>query len=95
MTNFHWPWTPIQWATILAQIFVLETRWSPASIEPLIDLVASMEPKEWRENPSLLKNQKIAENALSRPLAEFRLAIASRQNMLKRYSNPRNTRGIL
>ena len=42
---------------------VLETRQLSASIEPLLDLLACLEPKLWPKNPILPPNQKIAENA--------------------------------
>jgi len=56
----------------------VETKRSNASIEPLIDLVACLEPKLWPKNPIVTQNQKIAENALSLPLAAFRIAITRR-----------------
>ena len=40
-----------------------EPTQSPASIEPLLDLLACLEPKLWPKNPILPQNQKIAENA--------------------------------
>jgi len=62
LTNFTRPWAPIQKATVLTQFF-LETRWSSASLEPLIDLLPCLEPELWLKNPILHKNQKIAEKA--------------------------------
>jgi len=47
----------------MAQIF-LETRWSSASMESLIDLLACLEQKLWPENPVVLKISKTAEKAL-------------------------------
>jgi len=42
---------------------VLETKQLSASIEPLLDLLACLEPKLWLKNPISPQNQKIAENA--------------------------------
>ena len=64
---------PKFWLKIL-----LEARWSPASIELLIDLLACLQPKLWPKHPMLPPNQKLAENALSLPLAALRLAITCR-----------------
>ena len=41
----------------------LETRWSPSSTQPMLDLLACLGPKLWPKNPILPQNQKIAENA--------------------------------
>ena len=57
---------------------VLETRQSATSINPLIDLLACLELKLWPKNPILPQNQKIAENALSLPLASIQFFISRR-----------------
>jgi len=44
----------------------------------LDDIVACLEPKLWSKKPILPQNQKIAENALSLPLAAFRFLITRR-----------------
>jgi len=38
---------------------VLETRRSSASLEPLIDLLAYLEPELWPQNPFCTKKQKL------------------------------------
>ena len=40
----------------------LETAWSPASIKPLIDLLACLEPKLWPQTIFYLQNQKMQES---------------------------------
>jgi len=60
LTLFNWPWAPNQWATALAQN-VLETRRSPASLEPLIDLLGCLEPELWSKTPFCTKFQKAQE----------------------------------
>ena len=52
----------------------LETRWSPASIEPLLDLLACLELKFWPKNPILPPNSEKSENAW---VSHWRLAITS------------------
>jgi len=94
LNHFDKPWAPVQIAIFMAQIF-LETRRSAASIEPLINLLTCLELKLWPKNPTLPQNQKIAENALSLPLAPFQLATTCRWNMIASYWNPRKTREVL
>jgi len=60
LNHFNQLWAPIQWAIFWLKLFV-ETKRSNASIEPLIDLVACLEPKLWPKNPIVTQNQKIAE----------------------------------
>jgi len=84
----------IQWAIYWLKI-CLETRWSAASIEPLIDLLACLEPKLWPKNPSLPQNQKIAEKASVSHWRLARIAITRRDNMIESYSNPRMTQEVL
>jgi len=83
LTNFDWPWMPIQWAIFWLK-FCVETRWSSASIESLIDLLACLEPKLWPKNPILLQNQKIAEKARVFHWRLARIAITRRENMIER-----------
>ena len=77
LNNFGGPSAPIQWAIFWLKLFV-ETRRSAASIEPLIDLLACLEPKSWPKKPILPPNQKIAENVLSFPLAASVITITRR-----------------
>jgi len=62
LLTFDGPPAPIQWAIFRLKI-CFETRRSAASIEPLIDLPACLEPKLWPKDPIFPQNQKIAENA--------------------------------
>jgi len=48
VAEFTWPWVPTQQA-IFALIF-LESRLSFESLEPLIGLLAYLEPKLWLKN---------------------------------------------
>ena len=41
----------------------LKTRWSPALIEPLLDLLACLEPKLWPKNPILPPKSENCRNA--------------------------------
>jgi len=50
----------------------LEITRSAASIEPLTDFLACLEPKLWPKNPILPPNQKIAENAFESPIGGLR-----------------------
>ena len=54
LTHFDWGWALIQCAIFMAQTF-LETRRPSASLEPLIDLLACLEPKLWPKNPVVHK----------------------------------------
>jgi len=73
----------------------LETIQSAAFIEPLLDLLACLEPKLWPKKTFYPNIRKLQKNALSLPLAAFRLAITWRWNMIVSYSNPRKTRKVL
>ena len=67
----------------------IETEWSSAPIEPLIDLVTWLEPKLWSKNSILNQNQKIAEKAWVSYWRRARIVITRRKNMIESYSNPR------
>ena len=50
LTEFDWPWTPIQWAKILTQTFSRNYMIIRVYREPLIDLLECLEPKLWPKN---------------------------------------------
>jgi len=54
MAYFTRPWTPIQWANILAQVFV-ETRLSYESLEPLIGFLAYLDQKLCHKKQKVVK----------------------------------------
>ena len=55
LTNFDEPWTPILGTKFWLKPF-LKTRWSSASIEPLLDFLACLEPKLWPKKAFYPKN---------------------------------------
>jgi len=49
LAKFTWPWAPTQQANFWIKFFV-ETKLSSASLKPLIDLLAYLEPELWLKN---------------------------------------------
>jgi len=74
---------------------LLETRLQSASLEPLIDLLAYLEPKLWLKNPIFDKIQNVSKRYNLPSQGKFWPAITGQQIELESCSNHLKTHDVL